>query len=109
MGRPNEGSGRRAADGLTRPWQRLIGWFELPEEVMLDLPRVTLVGRERCLLENHRGLILFTDREVVVQSRLGPLRVLGDRLEIERLAGGELLLRGRVDQIDYPPPHGGRG
>lgn len=107
MGRWHEGTGRRAGEGPARPWQRLVGWLELPEEVMLDLPRATVVGRERCLLENHRGLLRFTDREVVVQSRLGPLRVVGDRLEIERLAGGELVLRGRIDQIDYAPPPGG--
>ncbi|BAS28478.1 sporulation protein [Limnochorda pilosa] len=102
------GSGRRAADGLARPWQRLVGWLELPEEVMLDLPRATVIGRERCLIENHRGLVRFTAHEVVVQSRLGPLRVMGDRLEIERLAGEELVLRGRIDQIDYPSPAGRR-
>jgi sporulation protein YqfC len=108
MGRWDEGTGRRAGQGPARPWQRLVGWLELPEEVMLDLPRATVVGRVRFLMENHRGLLRFSDEEVVVQSRLGPLRVVGQRLEIERLAGGELVLRGRIDQIDYTPfPDGG--
>ncbi|HEY8532209.1 MAG TPA: sporulation protein YqfC [Limnochorda sp.] len=108
MGLGHQGTDRRAGEGAARPWRRLIGWLELPEEVMFDLPRATVIGRERCLLENHRGLVRFTDREVVVHSRLGPLRVVGDHLEIERLAGGELVLRGRIDSIDYASPPGGR-
>src|SRR5690606_23099247 len=108
MGRWDEGTRRRAGQGPARPWQRLVGWLELPEAVMLDLPPATVVRRGRCPLEHHRELLRYRDAEAVVQHRLRPLRGVGQRPEIERLAGGELVLRGRIDQIDYTPfPDGG--
>lgn len=35
----------------------LADFFELPKDILLDLPRLTLLGNLRLVIENHRGLI----------------------------------------------------
>ncbi len=38
--------------------------MDLPQDVMMDLPRITMIGQLHIYIENHRGLLAFTDSEV---------------------------------------------
>ena len=38
--------------------------MELPQDVMMDLPRITMIGHIHIYIENHRGLITFSDKEL---------------------------------------------
>ena len=37
---------------------------DLPVDVLMDLPRITLVGQIHIYIENHQGLLVFSDKEV---------------------------------------------
>ena len=38
--------------------------LEVPEELALDLPRITLLGNISLEVENHKGIISYSAREV---------------------------------------------
>jgi hypothetical protein len=54
---------------------RIKAWLtrtlEIPPDVMMDLPRITMVGRLHIYIENHRGLLLFSDNEVRLMLKQG--------------------------------------
>ena len=54
---------------MAKKWkQKIQRWLtkqlDLPEDVMMDFPRITMVGQLHIYIENHRGLLTFSDREV---------------------------------------------
>ena len=52
-------------------------FFELPYEVLLDLPRVTLVGNVQLYIENHRGVISYDENQVCLSVNNGEIIIRG--------------------------------
>lgn len=75
--------------------------FELPMEVMLDLPRLTLVGNVQLYLENHRGVIAYNEVRVRVGVNNGEVVIRGQNLQIKNLVKEELLIKGTIDSLEY--------
>ena len=66
----------------------------------LDLPagvtRVTLSGRGRALIEEHRGLAAYTSERVEVRTALGALSIDGEGLRLAARDRDALLVTGRI-------------
>lgn len=75
--------------------------FELPPEVVLDLPRLTLAGNLQLLVENHRGVVAYDDTEIRIGVNNGELVVRGQNLQIKNLFAAELLIKGEIEGLDY--------
>ncbi len=84
----------------------LIDLFELPKDVILDLPRLTVLGREQLMIENHRGIAHFDAGCVVVGFRRGQMRIVGQDLRITSIDDEEILLNGSIDSIAFSPGRG---
>ncbi|HHY59648.1 MAG TPA: sporulation protein YqfC, partial [Clostridia bacterium] len=51
--------------------ENVVDLLEMPPDVMLDLPKVTMIGRQKLLLENHRGIIEYGLTRVRVRTTAG--------------------------------------
>ncbi|WP_071460171.1 sporulation protein YqfC [Bacillus massilinigeriensis] len=85
--------------------QRLRNWMtqrmDLPQDVMMDLPRITMIGQIHIYIENHRGLLAFSDRELRLLLKQGQLLVKGKAFVIKTIMPEEILLEGQIDQVTY--------
>lgn len=79
-----------------------------PREVVTDVPRVTLTGSERLLVEQHKGLMACTAEMIDLHTACGVLRIEGSALVFLRYNGTEALIAGRIDAITLLP-EGRRG
>jgi sporulation protein YqfC len=75
--------------------------MDLPEDVMMDLPRVTMIGQIHIYIENHRGLLTFTDREVRLLLKQGQLLIKGEQFVIKMILPEEILLQGKIVEVIY--------
>lgn len=75
--------------------------LELPQDVMMDLPRITMIGQLHIYIENHRGLLSFSDQELCIALEQGQLIVKGKGFVIKTILPEELLLEGRIDEVKY--------
>lgn len=87
---------RRAGEDLKTSAAR---FFDLPADVVLDLPRLTLVGGAELEIENHRGLVRFSPDGVVVAFRGGELEITGSGITVGRLDRDILRMTGRFRSI----------
>lgn len=55
--------------------QLMTKTMDLPQDVMMDLPRITMIGQLHIYIENHRGLLAFTDSEVRLMLKNGQLLI----------------------------------
>ncbi|APH04337.1 sporulation protein YqfC [Bacillus weihaiensis] len=91
---------------MAKKWrQQLTRWvtntFELPPDVMMDLPRITMVGQLHIYIENHRGLLTFTDTELRLLLKQGQLLIKGEAFVIKTILPEEILLEGKIVQVLY--------
>ncbi len=73
----------------------------LPADVTMDLPRITMIGQLHIYIENHRGLLSFSDQELRLLLKQGQLLVKGSSFVIKTILPEEILLEGKIDQVVY--------
>ncbi|MBB6285021.1 MULTISPECIES: sporulation protein YqfC [Geobacillus] len=91
---------------MVKKWrQQMKRWMaeklELPADIMMDLPRITMVGQIHIYIENHRGLLTFSDKELRLLLRNGQLLVRGEQFVIKTILPEEILLEGKISQVVY--------
>ncbi|MBT2656706.1 MULTISPECIES: sporulation protein YqfC [Bacillaceae] len=91
---------------MAKKWgQRVRNWMankmDLPQDVMMDLPRITMIGHIHIYVENHRGLLSFTDKELRLLLKQGQLLIKGKGFVIKTILPEEILLQGKIDQVIY--------
>ena len=79
--------------------QELSEILELPLDVSLDLPKVTIVGDLGVLIQNHRGLILYSPERIVIGVGKGQIAILGRSLEIEEVSKEDMIVRGMLGSV----------
>ncbi len=75
--------------------------FELPKEILLDLPRVTVTGNQQLYIQNHRGIVEYTDKIIRISISGGELVVKGERLIIRNVFSEEILIEGVINSLNY--------
>lgn len=87
-------------DGITgRVEERLADLFEIPKNVLLDMPRIVLVGNVQLTVENHQGIVEYTQQRVRVATSRGEVAVEGRGLSIARITKTEIAIDGRIHRI----------
>jgi sporulation protein YqfC len=83
--------------------QRLAGLLELPQDIVLDLPRITMLGNIQMLVENHKGIIEYTPELVRIRLKQGELVINGSDLVLGNLQAEQILVEGTMSEIRYNP------
>lgn len=77
--------------------------LDLPEDVMMDFPRITMVGQIHIYIENHKGLLSFSDKEIRILLSQGQLLIKGKAFVIKTILPEEILLEGKIEQVLFIP------
>lgn len=80
---------------------KITEFFELPSDVVLDLPRLILTGDQQLVVENHRGLKLYSPAEVCLQTTAGILTVSGEELNIKLITVDQVEIDGRITKVEW--------
>ena len=75
--------------------------LDFPKEIMLDLPRITITGDNEIDIENHKGIMLFEEDEVKINSKVGFIVIKGSRFEILFIGGNTISISGNFKSIMY--------
>ncbi|ATO50722.1 MULTISPECIES: sporulation protein YqfC [Brevibacillus] len=78
-----------------------VGVLDLPQDVVLEVPRITMIGHLQMYIENHRGVLQFSDTELRLLLTNGQLLVIGEQLVIRAILKEEVLLEGRIGKITF--------
>jgi sporulation protein YqfC len=73
--------------------------LDLPSDIITDLPRLTMIGFVQLYIENHHGVLLFSDSELRLLLKKGQLIIKGEGLTIRMILSEELFLEGSIHQI----------
>lgn len=74
--------------------------LELPLDVALDLPKITLIGNLKINITNHKGIIEYTKDLIRINSKIGMIKISGKSLEIKNVLMEEISINGFIDRIE---------
>ncbi|MBZ4666146.1 sporulation protein YqfC [Mahella sp.] len=79
----------------------LSGMLDLPQDVVLDLPRLIALGKTQLYIENHKGIIEYTPERIRVNSTIGIIRLTGKDMSIKTIETEEILVSGQLTSIEF--------
>lgn len=74
--------------------------LELPIDIALDLPRITIIGNVEVRIFNHKGIIEYDSKMIRINSRIGIIKVFGNELEIKNILSEEILVVGNIEKVE---------
>ena len=80
---------------------KLVTYIDAPKEILLDYPTASLMGNDSLTIQNHKGLIEYTDTVIRLKTALGPLRIEGCDFLIKQLNQESLQLTGVIHGLRY--------
>lgn len=75
--------------------------LDLPRDILLDIPKIVITGNNEINIENHKGIILFEDNLVKINSKIGSISILGKGFEILFIGGSTLTISGVFKSVIY--------
>ncbi|MGE7826186.1 sporulation protein YqfC [Paenibacillus sp. MDMC362] len=90
---------------MSRISRKLQKWtqemLDLPQDLLFDLPRLTLIGNKELHIENHRGVRHFSEERLVLSLTQGSLEISGAGLAIQAIQSHEVTIIGTIHHIQY--------
>ena len=84
-----------------REQSKLERILEIPEELSTDRPKVTILGFEQVLVENHKGILEYQDYFIRLNTYIGIININGFDLKLEEMTNDDILVTGKIDSIDF--------
>jgi len=75
--------------------------LDLPKEVLLDLPLISITGKEEITVENHKGILAYSDDMIRIGTKAGTIRVGGSKLYLKQLSADALVIGGELSCVEF--------
>lgn len=75
--------------------------FDLPVDLVTGVPHVEVLGNRQFYMENHRGIISYSDREIAISGSGMILQVRGAELVLVSMTAQALRIQGEIERIEW--------
>lgn len=80
---------------------KLARLLDIPNEIIYDLPKLTMIGNVQLYIENHRGIIAYAPDKVRISSTIGEIIITGYSLVIKNISREEIHVEGEIFSLTY--------
>lgn len=81
--------------------EEIAGRLDLPAETVAGVPKLTVTGRRRALIENHKGLLQYSHDCIEVDGGRVRLRIRGSNLQLVAMDRSDLLISGVILSAEF--------
>ncbi|MDS1029454.1 sporulation protein YqfC [Bacillota bacterium LX-D] len=78
---------------------QFVDFLELPQDALLDLPKITITGDKYLCLENHRGIIEYNSEKIRVSVLGSQLEISGKELILKNIKTDEIAVEGQIEGL----------
>lgn len=75
--------------------------LELPKELILNLPKLTIVGNRDMMIENYKGVMEYGSARIRVNTGLGVVKVTGAGLLIKEITSEDIIISGDIHSLEF--------
>ena len=80
---------------------RIVKVLELPKEIVLDLPNVSILGNEEISVENYKGIIEYKPDLLRLNTKSGILLIEGKNLCLRQVTSDQIKITGCILNVGY--------
>ena len=76
---------------------KLSHLFDIPEDIANDLPKITLIGNEKIIIESYKGLVEFNEKIIKVRTTSNIVEINGNKLFIQEIENDCIVVKGQIE------------
>lgn len=80
---------------------KLIESLDLPQDIFLGLPNLSLSGNRELYLSNHRGILSYGQDEMIILAKEYQIQVKGKKLSIISYTKEDLTIQGYISSVEF--------
>ncbi|AOR22987.1 sporulation protein YqfC [Clostridium taeniosporum] len=88
-------------DKFQRGREKVLDKLEFPKDIVLDLPKIIVIGNKEITIENHKGIMAFENNMIKINSRIGAVIIKGEKFEILFIGENTITISGIFRGISY--------
>ncbi len=75
--------------------------LKISEEIILNVPLVYLIGKNEVTIENYKGIVLYSENKIKVNTNVGIICINGVNLALSRVLAEKITITGEIIDINY--------
>lgn len=79
--------------------RKIDKWLEMPNEIVSNDPKITIIGFNEILIENYKGILEYEEIYIRINTHIGIININGFNLNLEQMTGDDILVTGKIDSM----------
>ena len=79
----------------------VIDVLELPKDILFGIPYLTFHGNLELIVENHRGLINYDDKQISILAKDNSILIKGSGMAITEYSKDTIVIQGHLDEVQF--------
>lgn len=73
--------------------------LELPIEVTTNIPKITITGFDKIMIENYMGIIEYEEYLVKINTSIGIIIMEGNKMNLNQINENDILISGEISKL----------
>lgn len=96
------GKGRNRKGTIQKSFrEKFTELLELPKDLLLDRPKLTLIGCRDMMIENYKSVLEYGVGYMRVKTGSGIVRITGNNLVIREISHDDIIISGTVHSVEF--------
>jgi sporulation protein YqfC len=80
---------------------RVSSILELPKEVVLNLPLITMIGTQEVTIQNYKGITEYSEKCIRVNTNSGTFKVEGESMVLKLITEELITVVGKINKTEF--------
>lgn len=81
--------------------EKLMGRFEIPKDVVMDIPRITMMDNTEIRIENYKTVLEYEENKVQIACNKKYITVEGEALTITVITDDAVTVCGQIRALQF--------
>lgn len=74
--------------------------LDIPSDISMGTAKLSIYGKSRVLIENHKGIVHYSENEIELSAKGMTVKILGDGLGISAMDKNDMLVTGKILSVE---------
>lgn len=81
--------------------KKIIETLDLPQDIFLGLPNLSLNGNRELYISNHKGILYYGQDKMIILTKEFQIQVIGKELNIVSYTREDLTIQGYISSVEF--------
>lgn len=81
--------------------ERFTEMLELPKEIVLNMPKLTMLGNGDLIIENYKGILEYDEGVIRINTTSGTIKVAGQDIYIKEITAENIMIYGNIMSLEF--------